>query len=191
MSRAAGPTIAVVAVVLAVGGCAGGSQQSQTFTGPGYEARLFTTDLAAAPGFRGRTLTGQPLSLAAYRGQIVVLNFWGSWCDPCRAEAPALGVVARKLYPAGVRFVGVDTRDEPASAVAFLHKFRITYPSINDTSAAVALDYSKTVPINGLPETVIINRSGRIAATIIGGATYASLMMLIARVAAQGQTARA
>jgi thiol-disulfide isomerase/thioredoxin len=182
VSRPAGRVIGAIAVVLALAGCSGSSQQCQTFTGPGYEAKLFTTDLAKAPEFRETTVTGQPLSLAAYRGHVVVLNFWGSWCDTCRAEAPALGVVARKLYPTGVRFIGVDMRDEPTSALAFMQTFRITYPSVNDTAGTVALDYRDTVPMNALPDTVIINRTGRVAATIIGSATYANLMMLIVKV---------
>jgi thiol-disulfide isomerase/thioredoxin len=137
-----------------------------------------------APEFSGTTLTGSTLHFSSYRGKVVVLNFWGSWCPPCRAEAPALGTLSRQLSGRGVRFVGVDIRDEPDAALAFMQDFNIGYPSLNDPNDDIALLFHATVPPQAIPSTVIIDRSGRIAALIVGGVTYSSLRPLITNVAA-------
>ena len=130
----------------------------------------------------GTTISGQRLSLSAYRGDTLVLNFWGSWCAPCRAEAPDLSTLASRYRSLGVRFLGIDIQDEPASAEAFMHTFRITYPSLNDPGDEIALAFRKTVPPQAIPTTLVIDRSGHIAARIVGGATYDALKALIARV---------
>lgn len=77
------------------------------------------------PAVSGRTLTGQELRLAADHGQVIVLNFWGSWCTVCRQEAPALAVAAQQLKPSGVQFVGVDVADNTASAKAYIQQYGI------------------------------------------------------------------
>lgn len=140
---------------------------------------------ALAPEISGTTVTGHRLTLASYRGHVVVLNFWGSWCPACRAEAPALSTLARQLYPGGVRFVGVDVLDEPAAALGFMQTFRISYPSISDPADGIALAFRRTVPPNALPDTIIINRAGRIAATVIGRAGYGNLRALIEKASAR------
>lgn len=137
------------------------------------------------PAVSGKTLTGAPLSLSAYRGHVVVLNFWGSWCTPCRSEAPALAALARKYQPAGVRFVGIDIRDNTAAAEAFMSDFGITYPSISDPGDVIALSFRNTVPPGGTPTTLVIGPSGRIMARIIGETSYNSLKQLISRAVAQ------
>ena len=113
---------------------------------------------------------------------MVVLNFWGSWCAPCRAEAPDLAALASRYRSLGVRFLGIDIQDEPTSAEAFMHTFRITYPSLNDPGDEIALAFRKTVPPAAIPTTLVIDRSGHIAARIVGGATYNALKALIAKV---------
>lgn len=138
-----------------------------------------------APQVSGTTLSGAKLSLAAYRGHVVVLNFWGSWCAPCRSEAPALAALARHFSPAGVRFLGVDIRDNKAAAQAFTSNFGITYPSLSDPADAIALDFRTTVPPAGTPTTLVISRSGRIVARIIGEASYSGLKRLIGQAAAR------
>lgn len=139
----------------------------------------------AVPGVSGKTLTGAKLSLSAYRGHVVVLNFWGSWCAPCRSEAPALAALARHFQPAGVRFAGVDIRDNIAAAQAFEGKFGITYPSFNDPGGLIALDFHATVPPAGVPATVVVSPGGRIVARVIGEASYNGLKSLISRAVTQ------
>jgi thiol-disulfide isomerase/thioredoxin len=185
----------VVAASIAAGtaGCAGGDiggenpgSSGQSFVGHSYESTFYQVgDRPVAPAVAGSTVGGQKLSLASYRGDTIVLNFWGSWCAPCRAEAPALGQLARKLAPKGVRFIGVDIRDQPDSAEAFMQTFNVGYPSLNDPGDEIALEFHSTVPPAAIPTTLIIDRSGRIAARIFGESSYAQLQALISKVIGQ------
>lgn len=183
---------AVAALVgLAVAGCEGGQiaandpqSSGQSFVGHSYESTVYQPgQRPAVPAVSGTTLTGQQLNLDSYKGRTVVLNFWGSWCDPCRTEAPALGTLARQLQPEGVRFVGIDIRDEADAALAFMQNFNVSYPSLNDPSDQIALEFHSTVPPAAIPTTLIIDSSGRIAVRIFGASTYAELKGLVAKVA--------
>ena len=187
--RAAAALAATAAVALTAAGCTGGAigQNTALSNGQSFVSGTGTTFLAAgsrpkAPDISGKTLTDARLRLSDYRGSVVVLNFWGSWCAPCRAEAPDLATLASRYRSLGVRFLGIDIQDEPASAEAFMHTFRITYPSLNDPGDEIALAFRKTVPPAAIPTTLVIDRSGHIAARIVGGATYNALKALIAKV---------
>jgi thiol-disulfide isomerase/thioredoxin len=182
---------AVVALAAAAAaGCDGGNIASnnpgssgQSFVGASYESTLYQIGSRPdAPAVSGTTISGQRLSLSSYHGDTIVLNFWGSWCAPCRAEAPALAQLARKLAPDNVRFVGVDIRDEPDSARAFMQTFNVDYPSLNDPADEIALEFHSTVPPAAIPTTLVIDRSGRIAARIVGASSYADLDALIGQV---------
>ena len=183
--------VGTAAAVLA--GCTGGAGASnvsasngQSFVAGSPGTTLYRTGAGPrVPAVAGPVVGGGRLSLAAYRGHVVVLNFWGSWCTPCREEAPSLAALARRLTPAGVRFLGIDIRDSPASAQAFTSDFRISYPSLDDPGDTIALNFRDTVPPAGIPTTLVISRSGRIAARVIGPVTYSGLKSLIHRVAAQ------
>jgi len=187
---AMGPAVAAL-VGLAMAGCDSGAigadvpqSSGQSFVGHSYESTFYKVgQRPTAPAVSGTTLTGQRLNLDAYKGKTVVLNFWGSWCDPCRSEAPALGQLARQLQPDGVRFVGVDIRDEPDAALAFMQNFNVSYPSLNDPNDQIALEFQSTVPPAAIPTTLIIDRSGRIAARIVGASSYSELKDLVAEVA--------
>jgi thiol-disulfide isomerase/thioredoxin len=199
VSRVPAPVRSVVAAavtvlaVLAAAGCDGGpigqdtpQSDGQSFVGSSYSSTFYPVGHRPdAPAVSGTTVSGQHLSLAAYRGHTIVLNFWGSWCAPCRAEAAALGTLARKLQPSGVQFVGIDIRDQPDSAVAFMQTFRIDYPSINDPDDEIALAFRNTVPPAAIPTTLIIDRQGQIAARIVGESSYDQLAALIAKVTGQ------
>ena len=137
-----------------------------------------------APAVSGTTLSGARLSLSSYRGKVVVVNFWGSWCAPCRSEAPTLAVLAGQYRSKGVQFVGVDIRDSPASAEAFVQNFGISYPSLNDPADEIALAFRGTVPPAAIPSTLVIDRNGRIAGRVIGQASYSSLGSILAKVTA-------
>lgn len=183
----------IAAATLALAACTGGSiaastpaSNGQSFVSGPSGATVFGPGHGpAAPRVTGTTLTGQKLSLSQFGGHVVVLNFWGSWCTPCRAEAPALALLARQFQPAGVRFLGVDIRDTAANADAFLRDFRIGYPSLNDPGDVVALAFRSTVPPAGIPTTLVIGRDGRITARVIGEISYHGLKNLIDRAVAQ------
>ena len=193
--RAAHAALAGAAALIAfcAAGCSGGQiggdppqNSGQSFVGSSYISTFYRAGhRPAAPPVTGVTLTGQKLSLAAYRGDVVVLNFWGSWCAPCRAEAPALGTLARRLAASGVRFVGIDIRDEPQSALAFMQTFGVQYPSLSDPNDGIALQFRSTVPPAAIPTTIVIDRTGKIAARIVGGASYAQLKSVVTQVAGQ------
>ena len=184
---------AAALTALCAAGCSGGQiggdppqSSGQSFVGSSYISTLYRTgQRPTAPLVTGVTLTGQKLSLAAYRGDVLVLNFWGSWCAPCRAEAPALGTLARRLAASHVRFVGIDIRDEPQSALAFMQAFGVQYPSLNDPDDEIALQFRSTVPPAAIPTTIVIDRTGKVAARIVGGATYAQLKSVISEVTGQ------
>ena len=103
-------------------------------------------------------------SLSDYRGKVVVLNFWASWCDPCRIEAPALQGLQRRIASRGGTVLGVDFRDTATDARAFMREFNLTYPSLRDTDGWLAKQYGT----RALPETFVIDRQGRIAAVSRG-----------------------
>ena len=188
---AAGVVLAAV-TALAVSGCAGGpiGQDTPVSNGTNFVAGSYASTVYAngsgpvAPDIKGTTLAGRKFALAAYRGDVVVLNFWGSWCPPCRAEAPALAALATHFWSRGVRFIGVDIQDSPAAAEAFERTFRISYPSLNDPGDQVALAFQSTVPPAGIPTTLVIGRTGRVAARVVGQSTYSALGRLIAVVSA-------
>jgi thiol-disulfide isomerase/thioredoxin len=187
--RAVVSLAAVAAVLLAVGlilGFTGGSGQASgvTYIGGSTSALLYAQGhRPAAPDFTGQTLTGTPLRFADYRGKVVVLNFWGSWCVPCRSEGPTLAVLSEQYRPDGVAFLGDDVGDTPANALTFTRDMGITYPSVNDPGYQVAQDFSKAVLVNDTPTTLVIDRTGHIAGVIYGTATYSELNTLIKDVA--------
>lgn len=141
---------------------------------------------ALAPEFTAPSLTGAPIRLVSYRGKIVVLNFWGSWCDPCRAEAPTLAALSERYRSQGVSFLGDDVGDNPASALAFTHRVGISYPSVNDASYAIVQDFGKVAPVNYTPTTLVIDRTGHIAGLVIGKVSYQA-MTTILRAAGAGR----
>ena len=114
----------------------------------------------AAPDFTATSLTGAPINFASYRGKIVVLNVWGSWCAPCQAEAQTLKSLDEQYSPQGIAFLGDDIQDTPANALGFLRGKGITYPSVNDASGAVEERLAIAVPINGTPTTLVIDKTG-------------------------------
>lgn len=127
------------------------------------------------PAVAGPTLTGQVLDLANLRGHVAVLNVWGSWCAPCRAEAPDLARVANETRSDGVRFVGIDVRDNPAAARAFVRRYKIPYPSLNDANGKVLAAFAGLIPISAVPSTLVVDDDGRVAARVVGRIDAATL----------------
>lgn len=117
-----------------------------------------------APGFALRLFDGQAIALDDLRGKVVFVNFWASWCPPCRAEAPMLEATWQQLREQGVVFLGVNTQDEEPRARAFLREFGISFPNGRDPDGRIAIDYG----VWGLPEAFIIDPSGRITYKHVG-----------------------
>jgi thiol-disulfide isomerase/thioredoxin len=117
---------------------------------------------SAAPAITGDLLGGGTYDLAGTRGKVVVINFWGSWCSPCRVEADDLEAVHKALPE--VEFLGINIHDERDKAIAFAQG-RSTYPSIFDAAGRTALKFEQ-VPPNTIPATMILDREGRIAIVI-------------------------
>ncbi|MFD8072601.1 TlpA family protein disulfide reductase [Streptomyces sp. NPDC059718] len=170
--RGAAALAGAAAFALAVTACST-STASSDGTGPGTNYVGGTGEIStvkpghrvAAPELSGKSVEGAPLSLADHKGKVVVLNIWGSWCPPCRAEAPHLAKVARETASQGVQFIGINTRDlQTAQAKAFEKEFDIPFPSFYDPSGDLVLRFPKgSVNPQAIPSTLIIDRQGKIA----------------------------
>ena len=117
-----------------------------------------------APDFVLTSFDGQRIQLSDYRGRIVVLNFWATWCPPCRLEAPVLQRAAERLDSAGVTILGIDVWDEQAAAVEFLNEMGVTYPNAEDATRLIPVEFGVT----GLPETFVIDRQGVLVRRWVG-----------------------
>jgi len=135
----------------------------------------------AAPAISGDLLGGGSYDLATKQGKVVVINFWGSWCEPCRAEADDLEAV-HKDRPE-VEFLGINIRDERDKATAFASE-RSTYPSIFDPPGRLALKFQE-VPPNTIPATIIVDKRGKIAIVIRKAILKQDLAAMVAEVAGE------
>lgn len=117
-----------------------------------------------APAFTLTLFDGKTVSLEELRGKVVFLNFWASWCPPCRAEARMLEAAWQSYKERDVVFIGANIQDQDANARAFLKEFGISYPNGIDRGSRIAIDYG----VWGLPETFIIDRAGRITYKHVG-----------------------
>ena len=191
--RRAALTAAIAAALAVVPACAGG-QAAQNGPGSGdtnyVSESVGTTTFKAgqrpvAPTVSGTTLTGSELRLSQYRGKVVVLNFWASWCAPCRAESPSLAQLSSTYAAKGVQFIGINIKDPGrTNAEAFDRNLGITYPSLYDPAGEVLLAFRETVPPSGIPSTLVIDRTGHIAGRVIGQVTYSGLKQLLDQVTA-------
>ncbi|WP_432868953.1 TlpA family protein disulfide reductase [Microbispora rosea] len=175
---------AVAATTLA--GCAGGqaaqprSGDTRFVAGDGRVEFFAATQRHKAPVIEGQTLDGGTAALTA--GKVHVLNFWASWCAPCRAEAPVLKDIAATSKSKGVEFLGVNFKDLKASAQAYDRSIEPGYPSIYDQSGKVLLQFQGTVPPAAIPSTLIIDAQGRIAARALGAVKYDDLLAAVTKV---------
>lgn len=190
MTRARFAALPLGMVLLWVAGCSLGASTSETdgqdyVAGDGSSQIIEVDRRLTAPDVSGVTLEGKDLALADFAGKVVVVNVWGSWCAPCRAEAPILQEVYSETRKRGVAFLGVNTRDQEAAAIAFEKGFGITFPSLVDEGGELQLAFREFLPANAIPSTLIIDRNGLVAARILGATTYSQLTYLVDQVASE------
>jgi thiol-disulfide isomerase/thioredoxin len=126
-------------------------------------AMLATPALAVAPAgpapkFQLASMAGKPVNLDQYKGQVVMLNFWASWCGPCREEMPILEKLHAKYKPMGFTMIGVNVEPDSAEAAKWLKATPVTFPILFDTKSEVSKLYS----VASMPSTVIIDRKGNL-----------------------------
>ncbi|MDT4914860.1 MAG: hypothetical protein QOC66_3988 [Pseudonocardiales bacterium] len=119
-----------------------------------------------AGGFTGNLLDGGTTSLAQRKGKVVVINFWATWCGPCKTETPQFDSVYRTIKARGVDFLGIDTKDVRSNAQSFVKTYDITYPMIFDEQGETALRLGQ-LPAAALPFTVLVDKQGKVAAVYI------------------------
>ncbi|WSC18305.1 TlpA family protein disulfide reductase [Streptomyces sp. NBC_01766] len=185
-----GATLLACTLVLSAcdsGTGAGSSKDTGRVTDADGIVSVRKSDRTSAPELSGKDLRGSALDVrAAYRGKVVVVNFWGSWCPPCREEAKNLVRVSGQLAPKGVEFVGINTRDRPGPARAFEKDHGVPYRSLDDPTGKLLLRFPPgTLNPQTLPSTVVLDRNGKIAARRAGAISEAQLHKMIDPVIAE------
>jgi peroxiredoxin len=133
----------------------------------------------------GTLLDGGTFRLASYAGKVVVLNFWGVWCPPCRTETPQFDQLYRTVKGSGVQFVGLDVKETSRDAVtAFVHDNTISYPIVYDEKAKTALQLGH-IPMVGLPATVVVDKQQKVAAVYLGPVQQADLAPVLTGLVAE------
>ncbi|MEV6580605.1 TlpA disulfide reductase family protein [Streptomyces sp. NPDC051582] len=171
------------------GGKPNGSSGGNYVTGAGGVSTVAEGARTAAPKLDGETVDGKTLDTTALKGKVVVLNVWGSWCPPCRAEAPNFAKVSKELADAGkdVQFVGINTRDtSKQNATSFEENFGITYPSLYDPDGKLLLRFpAGTLNPQAIPSTIVLDKQGRIAARTLVAINEQQLRSMIDPVLAE------
>jgi thiol-disulfide isomerase/thioredoxin len=163
------------------------SSGTDSVGGSGEIISVKPADRKPAPALGGKTVDGGTAQLSAYKGKVVVINVWGSWCAPCRAEAPNLARVAKADAAKGVQFLGINTHDpSPANAASFDARFDIPYPSFYDPYGKLILRFPKgTLNPQSIPSTLVVDRQGRIAARVLEATSVDELNRLIDPIVAE------
>lgn len=131
---------------------------------------------AVAPEFASHLVAPRATSppatfdLVAHRGKPVVIDFWGSWCGPCRIEQPELNHLAQTYQSRGVTFIGVAMRDDVASVTAYLNDLAVPYPTVMDTDQSIAADYDIASP----PVVIVVDGNGNVVSRYLGTIVGAS-----------------
>lgn len=187
--------LAVSLVVTACGAGAGDDLAQQYLEGSnkGYVSGEFRVveiepdDRGEPVEFAGVVEDGAAVSSEDYLGDVLVVNFWFAACAPCRVEAPMLEEVAQEYEGDGVEFLGVNTYDQPATALSFAETYGVTYPSVIDiVDGQVKLAFAQVTPVQATPTTLVLDREGRVSARIIGQIPDATILStLVGDVAAE------
>ena len=194
----AGAAVVAAALLVALAACSSDAgsvaEQAKAGDGKGYVAgdgsvqQVAAADRSTAVALSGTTVDGAAWSTAAdAKGKVVVVNVWGSWCGPCVDETPHLQQVWSTVSAAGkpVQFVGIDIKESPANAAAFLEANGITYPSLSDSASGGQPMLALQGRASATPTTLVLDRRGRIAARVLGATTASTLSGLIDDVVAE------
>lgn len=144
------------------------------------QAAPAAVDVRPAPGFRLATTDGGELGLSDLRGKVVLINFWATWCPPCKAEMPDLNTLQRK-YAAEHEFVvlGINVEESPTAVAAFGEAYGLTFPLLLDTKGAVSNDIYN---VRSLPTSIIVDRKGQVRDMWIGQIAQPAMLARLERV---------
>ncbi len=192
MARRRMLTGVVTAVLLFASGCSSGTDATVqggtfTFVSPGGKLEFgYPADQRGRlPELSGPDLSGaKTVAVSDFPGKIVVINFWGSWCSPCRAEAPALQAASQDLAGHGVQFLGINVKDPQGAGAAFNASKQITYPSIYDFAQRTLFSL-RGYPTSSIPSTIVLDRQHRVAHIWLTPVTRGDLVNVVAPLAAE------
>lgn len=180
--------VLVTLLTLLLTACGQTSTSNAAISDGGVIEEIEPQDRPTLETFSGETLEDGFFDLEDHRGEVLLINVWGSWCVPCRTEAPDLARSSEEFDD--VQFVGINVRDNDASAIAFERSYGITYPSLTtDASAPAMLSVGRVVPRSAVPTTIIVGRDGRVTARVVGPGSYSTISALLTAALAEGDQA--
>lgn len=180
-----GGTLSVTLLLAACGSDTSSRYDSGYVSGDGVTTEIPAADRTDPLEITGTTFEDESFSSVDRRGELLVVNIWYASCPPCRKEAPDLQAIHEDYADQGVSFVGVNVRDSAGPAKAFEETYGITYPSLPDPDAQIMYALRGQVAPNAVPSTLVLDREGRVAARISGGADPSTLRAMIDRVLAE------
>jgi peroxiredoxin len=184
--------LALVGAALLVAGCSTGKDAVDVNNGGEFRFVAGTPagevipekDRQRAPEFAGTLLDGTKYSSSALSGDVAVINFWGSWCPPCRVETPEFQQVYGDVQGDGVQFLGINVKDTDQLARAFEENFGIEFPSLDDPRGEVALAF-RDYPASAIPSTIVLDRQSQVAAVYTGAVEQGDLRAVLDRLTAE------
>ena len=190
MSTARRALVALLATGAALTGCSTGPDQVEVNNGGEFRYVAATPagevipedERATAPEFGGTLLDGGSFESTVLAGDVAVINFWGSWCAPCRVETPAFSEVSEEYSGDGVQFLGINVKEtDQQFALAFIERHGISFPSLYDPRGEVALAF-RDYPATAIPSTIVLDPEYRVAAVYTGEVSQEDLRRVIDRV---------
>jgi thiol-disulfide isomerase/thioredoxin len=185
--------VLLIASLGALAGCTGGSDAVDQAAGGEYRfvsgtatgQTIPVADRKDAPAVDGSLLSGGDWDLRAHRGKVVVLNFWASWCAPCRVESPDFDQVYRATKADGVDFVGVAVKDRKPDVERFVARHKISYPSLFDPTGRTTVQRFRDLRVGGFPFTIVIDKHGRVAAVYVSALLQQDIQPVVTSLAAE------
>ena len=171
------PALGLALLAPACGGKGGAETAGQTIrAATSYRLTPYAVGNRRLPrAWRGPGLRGGTLRSDAFKGSVTVVNFWASWCGPCRVEQAELEELYKEYSARGTRFVGVNIRDTTANALAHMEEFGVTYPSVFNKDSTIAFKFR----VLFIPTTFVLDSRGRIAARIMGATVRRDLTSVL------------